>query len=77
MRKRDQRKEKGALVKGGFYFVPGLENHITNYQRIRWKVKRAPWCLSERNIERKREERERLAERNVITSCSTMNEDAI
>lgn len=78
--------KRRASVKGGFYFVPGLENHVTNYRRIRWKVKQAPWCLLERYTrrirrnERKRErekERERPAERNVITSCSTMNEDAI
>lgn len=75
--------KRRASVKGGFYFVPGLENRFTNYQRIRWKVKQAPWCLlggcCTRRKERKQErEGEREGEKETaITSCSTMSKDAI
>lgn len=80
---RPTKRKRRASVKGGFYFVPGLENRVTNYQRIRWKVKQAPWCLlggcCTRRKERKQErEGEREGEKETaITSCSTMSKDAI
>lgn len=77
-------RKKARIGPGWLYFVPDLQNRVTNYRRIRWKVKQASWCLLGRYMRRderkhgREKEKRKPAEHNAITAVATpMNEDAI